>query len=87
MGKSKNTRISSGGKWRSVDGCRCGWCRWYKGKKSGCALEECCCAEERADAYRRERDAKLAANARKREREEPERYRRRKAPSRRKAGA
>ena len=70
MGKSKNTRIQNKFKWWSVDDCSCRWCLWYKGKKRGCALSECCCAEERAEAIKREHDAKLAANARRKEREQ-----------------
>jgi hypothetical protein len=41
----------------SIQDCSCAYCRWYLGKKRGCALPECCCSEERAEAERRERNA------------------------------
>jgi len=65
MGKSKNTRYYNKFKWHSVSGCDCKWCKYYRGKKRGCVLEECCCAEERAEAYKRERENRKAAADRK----------------------
>lgn len=44
--------------WWSVEDCDCKYCLYYKGKKRGCSLEECCCEDIRAEAVRREQAAK-----------------------------
>ncbi len=41
--------------------CACEYCLYYGGKKKGCQLEECCCAEEIREA--REREDKNKAGA------------------------
>ncbi len=35
--------------------CACEYCLYYGGKKKGCQLEECCCAEEIREAREREK--------------------------------
>ncbi len=41
--------------------CACEYCLYYGGKKKGCQLEECCCAEEIKEA--REREGRNKAGA------------------------
>jgi len=50
MPKTQNTRILGRFTGYSVADCDCRLCRWYGGKKRGCKLDECCCAEERKQA-------------------------------------
>jgi len=38
--------------------CACEYCLYYGGKKKGCQLEKCCCAEEIKEAQKR-KNAKL----------------------------
>jgi hypothetical protein len=47
----------------SVKDCACNYCLWYSGIKRDCALAECACAEERAEAEQRERDTRHIAQA------------------------
>lgn len=61
MAKTQDTRILSRFTGYSVADCDCRLCLFYKGKKRGCALAECCCAEERREAVLRERPAERAA--------------------------
>ncbi|GHU58612.1 hypothetical protein AGMMS49975_25370 [Clostridia bacterium] len=68
MGKSKNTRIYDKFTYWSVADCDCKFCAFYRGKKRGCSFDECYCAEERDEVYRREQAALKAVKARKKAR-------------------
>ena len=50
----KNTRIYEKFRYYSLADCNCAFCLFYKGKRRGCSLEVCCCAEEKAAAVARE---------------------------------
>lgn len=54
--KTKNTRILDRFNGYTLADCDCSLCL-HLSKKQGCALPECCCAEERADALAREQAA------------------------------
>ncbi len=41
----------------TVKDCDCRYCLYYGGRKAGCPLDVCCCAQERREAA-----ARLAAN-------------------------
>lgn len=49
----KNTRIYNKFEYWSVEDCDCKYCLHYNRKK-GCKLTECCCADIRREAARRE---------------------------------
>jgi hypothetical protein len=48
-----NTRIYHRFQGYTTADCRCCYCAYWRGKKRGCAPEACCCADERAEAFRR----------------------------------
>jgi len=54
MAKTQNTRILDRFTGYSVADCDCKLCLWYGGKRRGCKHGECCCAEEKHEAYKRE---------------------------------
>lgn len=55
MAKTENTRILDRFNGYSVADCDCTLCLYYGGKRRGCNLDKCCCAEERREAVERER--------------------------------
>lgn len=51
---TQNTRIYNRFAGYTTEDCACEYCLYYAGKKKGCAIPECCCLEERRQAYERE---------------------------------
>ncbi|MCL2853109.1 MAG: hypothetical protein FWE20_08775 [Defluviitaleaceae bacterium] len=49
-----NTKIYDKFQGYTSDDCQCIYCQHFKGKKQGCSLAECCCAEEKVQALMRE---------------------------------
>lgn len=54
MAKTQDTRIINRFKGYTVADCDCKLCLYYGGKKRGCKLDECCCADDKREAYERE---------------------------------
>lgn len=57
---TQSTRVYNRFKGYSAADCDCRYCLHYGGKPRGCTVEACCCAEERRQAYERERLRKAA---------------------------
>jgi hypothetical protein len=48
----KKDNVKSAGKWHGyyLEDTECRLCRHFRGKRRGCALDSCCCDDEKLDA-------------------------------------
>lgn len=61
---TSNTRIYNRFKGYTTEDCSCKYCLHKGGKKRPCLLDKCCCADERAEALKREQAAHRGFTAR-----------------------